>query len=47
MEHGWQVTSTKTSTYDFLTATRGRFQIRIYIDDPGFRGLTTLRIERL
>ena len=47
VEHGWQVTSTKTSTYDFLTATRGRFQIRIYIDDPGFRGLATLRIERL
>lgn len=47
VEHGWQVTSTNASSYDLLTASRGRFQIRIYIDDPGFRGLTTLRIERL
>ena len=42
--HGWQVT-TDTSSYNLLTATRGRFRITIYVDDPGFRGLTTLRIE--
>lgn len=47
VEHGWAVTSTKASSYDLLTATRGRFQIRIYVDDPEFRARTTLRIERL
>jgi hypothetical protein len=47
MEHGWQITSTKTSSHDFLTATRGRSQIRIHLDDPEFRARTTLPIERL
>jgi hypothetical protein len=45
-EEGWQVDTTDESPYVLLVATRGDFRIRIFVDDPGSRGLTTLRIER-
>lgn len=43
---GWRVSQPQQQSWTFLVARRGDLRVEIFVDDPDFRGLLVLRVER-